>query len=511
VAESIVPESRAGLLLAGRYRLDQVVATGGMAQVWSATDEVLTRHVAVKVLHPHLAADETFVDRFRAEAVAAARLTHHSIVAIYDTCSTGGTEAIVMELVRGTNLRRHLDERGPLDAAEACGIVAQVADALDAAHRAGIVHRDIKPANVLLALDGRVLVTDFGIATTVGRDGTPTGDTLGTVKYLAPEQVEGGAVDARTDVYALGAVLYEALCGRAPFVADTDAGTALARLHQHPMRPRQVRAGIPRAVEDVVLRALARDPDDRYPSAADFRAALLTACRGDVAVPTASTDYATGAPVLLAPNDAAVTGAPTSFGRSERRLLVPAALIVFVAVALGTSGWLWSRTDTGRSIIGKVKERVGVHTATAPAPTTITEVRAFDPFGDEAENDDRAALAADGDPATAWSTEGYRTRAFGGLKPGVGLVVTVSSSASLDELQVQSANHGWGADVYVAATPGDDLDAWGQPVASENGVDGTATFDLEGHEGTAVMLWITDLGDGPAMLHAEIAELQVSA
>jgi serine/threonine-protein kinase len=331
------------------------------------------------------------------------------------------------------------------------------------------------------------------------------------VKYLAPEQVEGAAVDARTDVYALGAVLYEALCGRAPFVADTDAATALARLHQKPMRPRQVRAGIPRSVEDVVLRALARDPDDRYATAADFRAALLTACRGDIAVPVPRADDVVRPPLPIAGADNVGGAAPASFGRSERRWLVPAALILFIGVALGISGWLWSRTETGRSIIGKVKERVGVETAVAPEPVTITDVRAFDPFGDKAENDDRAALATDGDVATAWSTEGYRTRAFGGLKPGVGLVVTVSSEGTLDELKVESANHGWAADVYVADTPGDDLGAWGQPVAQASGLDGTATFDLHGQEGSAVLLWITDLGDGPAMLHGEIAELRVSA
>ena len=219
VSETQAPETHAGPLLAGRYRLDRLIASGGMAQVWEATDEVLSRRVAVKLLHPHLAADATFVARFRREAVAAARLAHPSIVAIYDTHSDAEVEAIVMELVRGHTLRQELDSRPGrvLEPGEASAIVAQVAEALDVAHKAGVVHRDVKPGNVLLSEDGRVMVTDFGIAKALQEsegDLTVTGTTLGTVKYLAPEQVEGGPVDARTDVYALGVILYELVCGR---------------------------------------------------------------------------------------------------------------------------------------------------------------------------------------------------------------------------------------------------------------------------------------------------------
>jgi serine/threonine-protein kinase len=180
-----------------------------MAQVWRGTDEVLRRQVAVKMLHAHLAADGSFVTRFRQEAVAAARLAHPGIVAIYDTCSEEGTEAIVMELVPGRTLRERLDDPVPIDPWQAAGLAAQVAEALDAAHRAGLVHRDIKPANVLLAGDGRAKVADFGIAKAAeGGDLTQPGLMVGTAKYVAPEQVEGKAVDPRTDIYSLGVVLY---------------------------------------------------------------------------------------------------------------------------------------------------------------------------------------------------------------------------------------------------------------------------------------------------------------
>ena len=200
---------RSGSVLAGRYRFERRLAVGGMAEVWEAHDQVLDRPVAIKVLHPHLAGDQTFVERFRREAIAAARLTHPSIVAIYDTHSSDdGDEAIVMELVRGISLRRHLDDEGRLPAAEAVHIATRVAEALETAHRAGLVHRDIKPANILLCDDERVMVADFGIAKVTDADHTTEGTVLGTAKYLAPEQVQGTAVDARTDLYSLGIVLY---------------------------------------------------------------------------------------------------------------------------------------------------------------------------------------------------------------------------------------------------------------------------------------------------------------
>ena len=235
-----------GRLLAGRYRLEHKLADGGMASVWEAVDETLGRHVAVKILHPHMADDPALRARFHTEAVAAARLVDPAIVAIYDTCADDGTEAIVMELVRGRTLREFLDDRGHLDPVEVVHIGSQVASALSCAHRAGIVHRDVKPANILLSDDGRVLVTDFGIAKVLDEpDATRTSNLLGTAKYLAPEQVQGEAVDERTDVYGLGAVLYETLTGEAPFRAESSAAVALARLHRDPLPPLGPRGGRP--------------------------------------------------------------------------------------------------------------------------------------------------------------------------------------------------------------------------------------------------------------------------
>src|SRR3954447_12818907 len=486
-----------------------------MAQVWEATDEVLARRVAVKVLHPHLAADESFVARFRREAVAAARLSHPSIVSIYDTCSDDGCEAIVMELVDGSTLRELLDERKWLEPGQAVTIIAEVADALEVAHRAGIVHRDVKPANILLSADGRVLVADFGIAK-AGSDLTTTNTTLGTAKYLAPEQVEGKTVDARADVYALGIVLYETLCGRAPFIAETEAATALARLHQDPMRPRNVRAGIPKPLEDVVLRAMARDPDARYSSAADFRRALLAAWGG---APTPALQISKAAAPIDATNaaipvrrDHTPSSSPPTFVRTERGWLVPTIAIVIVALALIVAGVVFTSS-------GGLPHLPGVgdddSSTAAGTPITIVGATAFDPFGGGSENNGDAALAVDKNEATFWKTEGYNDAAIK-IKPGVGLVVTLSAEAPLQSVTVTSATDGWTAQIYVLPQAATDLAGWGAPVTTKDGIgSGTTTFDLNGASGGAVLIWFTNLGNGSpgdkaGSIHGQIAEVAVT-
>ena len=513
-----------GMTIAGRYRLDKRVALGGMASVWEAHDEVLARTVAVKILHPHLGADEQFVTRFKREAVAAAKLAHQSIVAIYDTCSQEGVEAIVMELVRGTTLRAELDRRGRFSAPEAAHIVAEIADALACAHAAGIVHRDIKPANVLLSQDGRVLVADFGIAKAGdGLDLTGTDTTLGTAKYLAPEQVDSslGVVDARADVYAAGVILYELLCGTPPFVADTEAGTAFARLHRDATRPREIVPELDEAMESVVVRAMAREPDARFQSALELRDALHDAVRGvapsdgppTAAVPavgaTAPPLDATGivpvdgtlvAPAVIPPPEApAAPGAPSAppIARPRQpRRWAPMVLGTIVVVALAVAAVLWLGTqDEGGPGDG------GPDTPAAEAGgLSVADVRSFDPEGDDGlENEDLADAVVDGDPATAWRTVCYGSSAFGNLKAGVGIVLELQGGGGeLDELRVEAAGSGWSADVYVAGEAGHDLEAWGTPVTSAVSSGGTTSFDLGDAEGGFVLLWFTSLGDEPS-------------
>lgn len=481
-----------------------------MAQVWEATDEVLARRVAVKMLHTHLTTDAAFVERFRREAVAAARLSHPSIVSIYDTCSGDDFEAIVMELVQGVTLRELLNERKWLEPAQAVSILAQVADALETAHRGGVVHRDVKPANILLSNDGRVLVADFGIAK-AGADLTATNQTLGTAKYLAPEQVEGHSVDARADIYALGVVLYETLCGRPPFTADTEAAIALARLHQEPMRPRNVRAGVSKALEDVVLRAMARDPAARYASAAEFRAAMLAAERGGASpaslpfAPSPPGDATVATPIATVDHTPPGAGPPT-FVRTERGWLVPAIVIVIVAAALIVAGVLVAGGG-GLPHIGGNSSNSSASSNAATA--SFTGADAFDPLGDGQENNDKAQAAIDHDPSTTWQTQGYDDSAIK-VKPGVGLVVELANQSTLGTLKVDSPTHDWSAQIYVADSRKEDLAAWGNPVATKTGINGSASFDLQNAKGGAVLIWITNVGtdaDDTGRFHAVIAEV----
>jgi serine/threonine protein kinase len=278
--------------------LEAPIASGGMAQVWSAADELLDRQVAIKLLHPHLTTDEAFVKRFRREAVASASLTHHSIVAVFDTVSSNGLEAIVMELIEGHTLRAMLDEITVMAEADVIHLGMQIASALDVAHSAGIVHRDIKPANIMIGPDRMVKVTDFGIAKAgTDADLTATGTLLGTAKYLSPEQVSGAPLDPRSDLYALGVVLFEALTGAVPFKANTDAATALARLHQAPPPLSQLRPDVSPALASVIGRCMAREPDERYRRARDLYDALTA-----LASETATDLLGNGVPLPPDPN-----------------------------------------------------------------------------------------------------------------------------------------------------------------------------------------------------------------
>lgn len=519
------PGLERGRLLAGRYRLESLIASGGMAQVWDGTDEVLQRKVAVKLLHPHLTADASFVTRFRHEAIAAARLAHPGIVSIYDTCSEDGHEAIVMELIAGPTLRQRIDSPTPIDPWQAAGLAAQIAEALDAAHRAGLVHRDIKPANVLLCGDGRVKVADFGIAKAMAEaDLTQPGLMVGTAKYLAPEQVRGTPVDRRTDIYSLGVMLYEMLCGRPPFTGDTHAATALARLNQDPLLPRQVRAGIPKSLEDIVVRAMAREPEDRFDTAADLRAALLAA--GATPTPTVDlTDLddlatttigarslevpATGSSPSVRPAGATPTPARSpSFRDTERSWLVPTALVVLVAVALGIAGLLLERSGAG-GLFDDVRNVIGGRSENA-MQLQIAGAAAFDPSGDGAENNALANNVRDGDVGTAWRTEGYDNRDITRLKPGVGIILTLAKPGTLDRLELQSPTNDWRVVIYVASSPATELRGWGEPVAATKGLPaGTTSIDLHGARGSAVLIWILDRGDAPGRAAAEIQEARL--
>jgi serine/threonine protein kinase len=265
-----------GVLLDGRYEIGAILARGGMATVYSALDTRLDRLVAVKVMHSHLARDDEFVERFIREAKAAASLTHPNIVAVHDQgWNQGGPPAVflVMEYVEGPTLREVIRDRAPLGLETTLDIVEAILSALGAAHRAGIVHRDVKPENVIIATDGRVKVADFGLARALSSAATITADAgtlLGTVAYLSPEQVQRGIADARSDVYAVGIMLFEMLTGSQPFVGETPIQVAFRHVHDQVRPPSSLRWNLPASIDALVAHATTSDPDLRPRDANEF-------------------------------------------------------------------------------------------------------------------------------------------------------------------------------------------------------------------------------------------------
>jgi len=291
--------SLVGQVFSNRYRIEREIAQGGMAEVYLARDQSLDRLVALKALFPEFAREPSFVERFRREAQAAANLNHPNIVAIYDWGQESGTYFIVMEYVEGRSLRDLIRSDGPLDPGRAADITAEIASALAFAHRSGVVHRDVKPGNVLLTQSGTVKVTDFGIARAGTSDGlTQTGSVMGTATYFSPEQAQGLAVDGRSDVYSVGIVLYELVCGVPPFSADSPVSVAYKHVREEPVPPSQRNPSVPPALEQIIMSALAKDPDHRYQSADDLRADLLR--------------FRRGRPLAAAPVTAIVAEVPTT-------------------------------------------------------------------------------------------------------------------------------------------------------------------------------------------------------
>ena len=269
-------------VLGGRYRVEARIGAGGMAEVFRGFDTTLHRTVAIKTLNAPYARDASFVERFRREAQAAARLSHPNIVATYDSGTDGGTQFIVMEFIEGRTLAEFLASGKHLTPVQATEIAEKVCDALTAAHTQGVIHRDIKPGNIMVTREGAVKVMDFGIARMVsGPETAPqTSVVMGTATYISPEQAKGQPVDARSDLYSLGTVLYEMLAGRPPFVGDSSVAVAYKQVNETPQPPSVHNPDVPPRLDAVIMRALAKNPANRYQDAAEFRADLERVRRG---------------------------------------------------------------------------------------------------------------------------------------------------------------------------------------------------------------------------------------
>ncbi|WP_207922946.1 serine/threonine-protein kinase, partial [Micromonospora sp. KC606] len=373
------------VVLSGRYRLDERVATGGMGDVWRATDLVLGRRVAVKVLLPALVSDPDFIARFRAEARIMAALRHPGIVQVFDCGEDhlddgGRADYLVMEFVEGEPLSRRIETAGHLDVDETMSIVAQAAQALHAAHAGGIVHRDVKPSNLLVQEDGTVVLVDFGVARSTNVTSiTSTNAVPGTALYMAPEQAAGRPVSGATDIYALGAVTYCCLTGTPPFTGDNPLQVAVRHLDDEPPA---LPADIPASVQSLVARALAKDPADRFASGAEMAAAARAALGDDSAAPTAlvapvpSSRTSTRNAVPALP--AATVAAPRR-GRGRRGSLAGALAAVLVALtALGAA--LGATTDAGdRATDIKSTPTTAVPSDPAHLPAVAEESESFQP------------------------------------------------------------------------------------------------------------------------------------
>jgi len=330
--------------LGGRYRVERELGRGGMAKVFLGTDTVLGRTVAVKVLAPQFADDDGFVQRFRREAQAAASIGHPHIVSVFDTGSDDGVHYIVMEYVEGRTLAEFLAGGGRILPDRAIDIAMDVCQALEAAHAQGVIHRDIKPGNIMLNPRGEVKVTDFGIArvTTTADTVAQTAAILGTASYLSPEQAQGQPVDARSDLYSLGCVVYEMVTGRPPFLGDSPVAVASKQVLEQPVPPSKLNSDVTPDLDAVILRALAKNPANRYQSAEEMRADLERAKRG---LPVDATPLlAAGATQVLDRPPAQATQVLPPSEPERRNNWVPIVVTLVLIALLGALLWFLAST-----------------------------------------------------------------------------------------------------------------------------------------------------------------------
>lgn len=512
-------------LLAGRYRLDRQIARGGMAEVWLGTDTFLDRPVAIKVLKPQLANDPVIAERFRREALACAGLNHANIVAVYDSVEDKGRQAVVMQYIEGKSLRELLDRRKRLGALVTIHMGIAMASALDFAHRAGLVHRDVKPGNILVTPQGRFLLADFGIAkalSTAGEDLTDDNVMMGTAKYLSPEQVRGKPLDGRADLYGLGLVMYECLAGKVPFIGETDADTALARLQREPTDLSQLRSSLAPELVHVIHKLMARNPEHRYSSGQETSEALTKAIDAQnnyvtsmtppsgVKSPTPiSQPYVYKESLISQISGPSVEGSvddhaedfaedfiqlPDKKRRSKKKIekkqkdeikinekdlrrqkkrskssggRIPTSTKILGLIAILLSIAVMYVATQGfdpslfTSRISSTQANSGV------APVVISRVVSYDPNGqDGLENEAGVWALTDNDQKTAWSTDCYAT-AFFGDKKYVGALIELSQPAS-GVLKVGMQNGPWSLEIYTAtgAAP-TSLEQWGEPTATD--------------------------------------------
>ncbi len=538
----MVANSHSDGFIGGRYRLENVLAEGGMAVVWRATDMQLKREVAIKLLKDSVINDRMVAERFRREGIALAKLHHPHIMPVFDCVEEGDQVALVMRLIQGQSLRELLDSQRATNGNKAhtmsvhttVHIGKAIASALAVVHHEGIVHRDIKPGNIMMVRTGEIWLTDFGIAKGVKSNENDATDLtradlmMGTAKYLSPEQVQGRELDGRADIYSLGLVLYECLAGHVPFKGENDQQVAIARLQRDPTPLGGVRHDVPSTVIEVIHKMLRRKPENRYQTADEVVEALDKALSHvhDAVTPPAGLDTHDGsrsgsrAPLdpLMQKRVAAAKARATSdadddksvdqhntprstpavrqdatpphINRSKKTLpkkqqtrtgksMAPVAAVIIAAIVMGVLLWNGLQNTKSSTIAP------GSSNSPVIGAVSLTSVRSYDPNGDDGvENEAQVPLLLDNNPATAWTTVCYGDRYFGS-KGGLGLVLEMSGTG-IGTISANFGNGPWNAEVYSVDSPTVParLEDWGLRVAngySENAGVGTFKVQTPGH------------------------------
>jgi eukaryotic-like serine/threonine-protein kinase len=465
----------AGDVIAGRYELVELIGRGGMSSVWKAHDRLLDRTIAIKLLHEQFTLDEEYVERFRREARSVAQLSHPNIVTVIDRGEDEGRQYIVFEYVDGENLKQLIERSGPLPVRDALLLTLQMARALGFAHERGLIHRDVKPQNVLLSEDGQPKMTDFGIARSVDVEGvTITGTVLGTSEYIAPEQARGQRVDALTDVYSLGVLLYELLAGRVPFQGESFVAIALRHVNEPAPSVLELRPDCPPRVGLAVERAMAKRPEQRFESMREL-CAELEACLYEL---DSSSEEAT----MISRGPIAPPRPPRP-ARKRRRRVAILWPIAAVAAVIGVAGLAAFGT------MALLDENGGNGTAGATnTPIRLAGIAAFDPEGGDGEHDADAPDATDGQFATYWTTETYND--FDNTKQGVGLVLDARKEVDPNVLTVRTDTPGFTAEIRAGDDAGGPFD---RVVSESKTVVDRTQFELNNASARYFVVWITAL------------------
>ncbi len=501
-----------GTVLSGRYRLEAKLGSGGMSTVYLARDTTLDRPVAVKVMHREMSEQADQLERFRQEARAVAKLSHPNVVSVIDAGEDGGYPYIVFEYVEGETLKARINRVGALDVQEALAYAIEIARGLTMAHARKMVHRDIKPQNVLIDAEGRAKLTDFGISRQLEQDGmTATGRVLGTTDYVAPEQAMGRGADQRSDIYSLGVVLYEMFTGEVPFAADSQVGVAMKHVNEELPDVQAIRPELSAASALVVERATSKDPEKRYADIGEMIDDLSTALEVEAARAGSTTGEATS--VLEA-----VPPAKRKLSSRARWSWAAIAAIVLIGAAALAATQLISSGDT--PIVGKNQGGGGGGgSKSTGAPVALEAATAYDPEGDEHEEDGSEGYAIDGNPTeTSWTTEHYDSDTFAGTKegpdPGVGIYVTSKAAASPKTMKILSPTPGWDAQIFAAAAgPPEEIEEWGEQVGEVKNASKEEEVDL--HLGGAAkyfLIWFTKASpasDQEGRFQVEISDIKL--